>query len=162
MTHVTRPSWDEYFMSIAYKAAERANCSRRSVGAIIIKEKNIVSTGYNGTPVGVPNCFDGGCPRCSSDVHSFGSYDICICVHAEQNAMLFAARNGIATLGGTIYSTLKPCLGCLKESIQSGITQIIYDQEYEYPPEIETIYRSLIGSSGLQIKMLGLLKSTRA
>lgn len=149
-----RPSWDEYFMNIAYETARRSNCTRRQIGAILVRDRRIVSTGYNGTPMGVKNCFDGGCARCSSDVPSGQSYDTCICVHAEQNAIVLAARNGISTDGGVLYTTLRPCFGCVKESIQAGITEVVYAEEYEYPLELEQVYHGLIKAAHLTLRQL--------
>lgn len=149
-----RPSWDEYFMNIAYNVATRSNCLRRSVGAIIVQDRNIISTGYNGTPVGVRNCFEGGCPRCQSDAPSHAGYDTCICVHAEENAIAFAARHGTATDGSTMYTTLRPCFGCLKESIQAGIREIVYAESHKYERELEIVYRQLAEDAGIRLRQL--------
>lgn len=151
---MNRPSWDEYFMNIAYETARRSNCLRRQIGAVLVRDRRIVSTGYNGTPMGVKNCFDGGCARCSSDVASGQGYDTCICVHAEQNAIVLAARNGISTDGGVLYTTLRPCFGCVKESIQAGIIEVVYCEEYEYPPELEQVYQALIKEAHLPLRQL--------
>lgn len=147
-----RPSWDDYFMSIARDVARRSNCCRRHVGAIIVKGRSIVSTGYNGTPMGVRNCFEGGCLRCSSDVPPGQGYDTCICVHAEANAMLLAARHGTAIEGGILYSTLRPCFGCLKEAIQAGIREIVYDQGAPYEDELEEAYQNLRHEAGVVVR----------
>ena len=103
-------------MGIAMAVRRRANCQGNRVGAVIVVDKHIVSTGYNGTPHGMPNCLDGGCHRCACrDEYPSGTgYDMCICVHAEQNAILAAARFGIAVDGATLYSTMRPCFGCTK------------------------------------------------
>ena len=144
-----RPSWDDYFINIAWMISSRANCSRRSVGALIEMDKRIVSTGYNGTPFGVKNCDEGGCPRCASELPPQAGYDWCLCVHAEQNAIALAARQGTPTEGATIYVTLRPCFGCLKESIQAGIREIVYDQPFDYQPDLEAAYQTLLQESGL-------------
>jgi len=115
-------------MGIALAVRERANCMGRKVGAIIVLDGRIISTGYNGTPVGMPNCIDGGCYRCANP-HEFRSgegYDLCICVHAEQNALIAAARFGIAVEGSTVYSTVRPCFGCLKELLQAKVAGVRY------------------------------------
>lgn len=151
-----RPSWDEYFMNIAHDVAMRSNCLRRSIGAVIVKGRNIVSTGYNGTPVGVRNCFDGGCPRCQSDAPSHTGYDTCICVHAEENAIAFAARHGTAANGSVMYTTLRPCLGCLKLCIQAGIREVVYGESYEYEGELEAVYHQLVEEAGLRLRLLKL------
>lgn len=119
----TRPAPDEYFMGIALAVRQRANCLGRKVGAIIVLDGRIISTGYNGTPAGMPNCDQGGCYRCAhpSDFPSGEGYDLCICVHAEQNALIAAARFGIAVAGSTVYSTVRPCFGCSKELLQAKV-----------------------------------------
>ena len=147
-----RPSWDEYFMKIAEDASMRSNCVRRKVGALIVKQRNIISTGYNGTPIGVKNCFEGGCPRCLSDVEPGQGYDTCICVHAEANAMLLAARHGNATEGGVLYTTLRPCFSCLKEAVQAGIGEIVYEEEGAYDGPLEDAYQMLVRDSGLRLR----------
>ena len=147
-----RPSWDEYFMKIAEEASTRSNCLRRKVGALIVKQRTIISTGYNGTPIGVKNCFEGGCPRCLSDVEPGQGYDTCICVHAEANAILLAARHGNATEGGVLYTTLRPCFSCLKEALQAGIREIVYEGEAAYEGPLEDAYQMLVRDSGLRLR----------
>ena len=151
---MNRPDWDRYFMNIAYNVAERSNCIRRQIGAVAVKDRNIISTGYNGTPMGVKNCFEGGCPRCASDIPSGQGSDTCLCVHAEQNAIAFAARHGARTQGAVLYSTTRPCFGCLKESIQAGIIRILYVEPYDYGPELEEVYQQLLKESGLELVWL--------
>lgn len=125
-----RPDKQHYFLLIALAVRTRADCLGRRVGAVITREGRVVSTGYNGTPFGVPNCSEGGCHRCSQrgspTALRGGAYDVCICVHAEQNAILTAARFGQQTLGGALTSTMQPCFGCLKEMLQAGITEVSY------------------------------------
>jgi dCMP deaminase len=147
-----RPDWDAYYMNIAHAVAARSNCIRRRVGALIVVDKSIISTGYNGSPMGVRNCSDGGCPRCASDAPPGAGYDTCICVHAEQNAFLLAARHGSTTDGGVLYTTLRPCFGCVKEAIQAGIVEIVFDEPYAYDAELEEAYEALIGESGLRFR----------
>lgn len=147
-----RPGWDRYYLDIAHAVKARSNCSRRQVGAVIVLDKSIISTGYNGTPMGVRNCNEGGCPRCASDAGHGQSYDTCICVHAEQNAFLFAARNGNATNGGILYTTLRPCFGCAKEAIQAGTREIVFEEPYAYPDDLEAAYRDLIDQSELRFR----------
>jgi dCMP deaminase len=130
-----RPSKIEYFMLLADTVSRRADCTGRHVGAIVVREDRIISTGYNGTPIGSPNCSEGGCYRCGHG-QEYGpgqGYDLCICVHAEQNAILAAARFGSSVLGGQLYSTLKPCFGCLKEAFQAGIIEIHYGDDWALP-----------------------------
>ena len=126
----TRPSWDAYFLKIAEDVSARANCSRRQVGAVIVKDNHILSTGYNGTPMHTTNCFDGGCPRCSGKTQSGKGLDECLCVHAEQNAICQAARYGLPVDGSTIYVTIWPCLTCAKLIINAGITRVVYGGDY--------------------------------
>jgi len=147
-----RPSWDEYFMKMAEDASTRSNCLRRKVGALIVKQRNIISTGYNGTPIGVKNCFEGGCPRCQSDVEPGQGYDTCICVHAEANAILLAARHGNATEGGVLYTTLRPCFSCLKEAVQAGIREIVFEDGEAYEGPLEDAYQMLVRDSGLTLR----------
>jgi len=119
---------------------------------LIVVDNAIIATGYNGTPVGVRNCADGGCPRCASDAPVGSGYDACICVHAEQNAILFAARHGNATQGGILYSTLRPCFGCLKEAIQAGLKRIVFAEPMIYQPELEDVYRRLVAEAGIELR----------
>jgi dCMP deaminase len=129
----SRPEWDEYFMNIAVAVAQRANCLRGDyrVGAVIVNDEyRVLSTGYNGTPTDMQNCIDeGGCTFCAEKklkgVAEL-SIDSCICVHAEQNALLAAARFGIAIDGATIYTTVQPCSTCSKELAQTNIKRIVY------------------------------------
>ena len=147
-----RPGWDDYYIGIARAVAARSNCVRRQVGAVVVVERAIISTGYNGTPVGVRNCADGGCPRCLSNAGPGEGYDTCLCVHAEQNAIVLAARHGNATNGGTLYTTLRPCFGCAKESIQAGIREVVYGEPFEYGAGLEEVYRRLIAESGMLLR----------
>jgi dCMP deaminase len=139
-------------MSIARAVGTRSNCSRRSVGALIVVENAIIAAGYNGTPIGVRNCCDGGCPRCASDAAPGEGYDTCVCVHAEQNAIVLAARHGNSTNGGTLYATLRPCFGCAKEAIQAGIREIVFGEPHDYGSGLEEAYRQLITESGMRLR----------
>ena len=125
----TLPDTDTYYMGIAFAVREKANCTGNRVGAVIVRDNRVISTGYNGVPEGMPNCLDGGCLRCQNPGGRFPSgtgYDLCICVHAEQNAILSAARFGIAVAGSTLYTTMQPCFGCAKEIAQAKITEVVY------------------------------------
>ncbi len=144
-----RPSWDEYFMEIAHVVAKRSNCSRRHVGAVIMKNFHILSAGYNGTPRGVRNCFDGGCPRCAGLTPSGAGLEECLCVHAEQNAICQAALFGHALEGATIYITLSPCLTCAKLIVSSGIREVVYDGDYSN--FLDTVKR-LFKSTGVKCR----------
>lgn len=152
MRAMTRPGWDEYYMGIAEAVSLRSSCLRRRVGALIVVRSAIISTGYNGTPMGVRNCSEGGCPRCASDAPSGAGYDSCLCVHAEQNAFALAARHGSATLGGTLYTTLRPCFGCAKEAIQAGIREMVFASPFAYGEHLEDVFRRLIAESGVTLR----------
>jgi len=130
---VPRPSWDEYFMSLARLAATRSTCLRRHVGAVIVKDRMVLSTGYNDTPRGLPNCGEGGCARCASAAASGASLDTCLCLHAEQNAIVQAAYHGVTIAGGAIYCTHQPCLTCAKMIVNAGLVRIVYDEPYPDP-----------------------------
>jgi dCMP deaminase len=135
MSGLDRPDRNHYFMGIALAVRERADCTGNRVGAIIVIDRRIVSTGYNGTPENMPNCSEGGCHRCANrDQYPSGTgYDLCICVHAEQNALLAAARFGIAVEGSTMYSTMRPCFGCTKEMLQAGVKEVYYLHDWTHP-----------------------------
>ncbi len=125
-----RPSWDEYFMSIARVVASRSNCVKRNVGAVVVSDRRIISTGYNGTPRGVRNCNEGGCPRCASGAESGTRLDECLCSHAEENAITQAAYHGVSVRGASVYTTFSPCLICTKIVINAGIRELVYDARF--------------------------------
>ena len=125
-----RPDWDTYFMNIAHALKLRGNCLRRQVAALIVRDQRIISTGYNGTPSGIRNCFEGGCPRCAGAAPSGRDLGDCRCAHAEENAIAQAARHGVALAGATLYCTNTPCLICARLIISSGIRHVIYEQDY--------------------------------
>jgi len=128
---MSRPSWDEYFMQIAYLVATRSTCERRQVGAVIILNRNILATGYNGAPVRVPHCAEaGGCLRIQLNVPSGERHEICRGAHAEQNAIAQAARNGVSINGATLYCKNMPCSSCAKSIINSGIVEVYYREGY--------------------------------
>jgi dCMP deaminase len=135
-----RPSWDEYFLRIAEVVATRSNCLKRHVAAIIVKDKRIVATGYNGTPRGTKNCNEGGCPRCASLAPSGTSLEDCLCSHAEENAITQAAYHGTSIRDAVLYTTFSPCLLCTKMIINSGIREVVYGADY---PLGETALRLL-------------------
>lgn len=135
-----RPDWDTYFMNIAHVVATRSNCSRRHVAAVIVKNRRIISTGYNGTPRGIRNCFEGGCPRCSSDVASGQNLGDCICAHAEENAIVQAAYHGIAVKDSVMYCTISPCLMCTKMIINAGVQELIYEHEYQFSEQARALF----------------------
>jgi len=130
-----KPDWDTYFMTIAMAVRARADCTGNRVGAILVQDKFIIASGYNGTPTGAPNCSEGGCERCANPAKypSGKGYDICICVHAEANALLMAARVGISTRGSVLYTTMRPCFGCSVQSLQAGVRRVVYLHEWRHP-----------------------------
>ncbi len=126
-----RPSLDAYFMRIARVVASRSTCLHRHVGAVIVKGKQIVSTGYNGAPAGQPHCLDIGCAR--EGVPSGQRSELCRGAHAEQNAINFAARFGISIEGATLYTTHFPCSWCAKSIVNAGIRRVVYAEDYPDP-----------------------------
>lgn len=130
MSRFERPGWDDYFMSIAKVVATRSNCIKRKVAAIIVKDRRIISTGYNGTPRGARNCNEGGCPRCNNLTESGKALEDCLCCHGEENAITQAAYHGTSLKGSTLYTTLAPCLLCTKMIINSGIIEVVYNLDY--------------------------------
>ncbi len=145
-----RPCWDEYFMDIAHVVARRANCLRRNVAAVIVKDERIISTGYNGTPRGVRNCFEGGCKRCASNLPSGAGLGECVCSHAEENAIAQAAYHGIELAGATLYTTMSPCLICSRMIINAGIREVVFEDEYQFSRETKRLFRE----AGVKIRQL--------
>lgn len=125
-----RPSWNEYFMDIVELVKTRSTCLRRQVGAIIVKDKRILATGYNGAPVGIRHCSEVGCLRQEHKVPSGERHELCRAIHAEQNAIVQAAMSGTSILGSTIYVSAQPCSLCAKMIINSGIKKIVFKGEY--------------------------------
>ena len=125
-----RPSWDEYFTAIVAQVATRSTCRRRRTGAVIVKDKRILATGYNGAPSGLDHCLDVGCLRDERQIESGERHELCRGLHAEQNAVIQAALHGVSIDGAVIYSTHQPCVLCAKMIINSGIRQIFYLNPY--------------------------------
>ncbi len=125
-----RPNWDEYFLGIAKVVALRSNCVKRKVAAVIVKDKRIISTGYNGTPRGVKNCNEGGCPRCNQMTTSGTKLDECLCSHGEENAITQSAYHGVNIKDSMLYTTYSPCLLCTKMIINSGIREVVFNIDY--------------------------------
>jgi dCMP deaminase len=124
-------------MNIAMAVRKKANCLGRRVGAVVVRENRIISTGYNGTPEGIANCTEGGCIRCKNRETYAASvgYDVCICVHAEQNALISAARFGNAVGESVVYSTLRPCFDCTKAMLLAKVRAIYYLHDWQHPLE---------------------------
>jgi len=128
---VTRPSWPEYFMTIAETVATRSTCLRRHVGAVLVKDKRILATGYNGAPAGLAHCAEVGCLRNDTSIPSGQRHELCRGLHAEQNAIVQAACHGIAIAGSALYCTNKPCVICSKMIINAGIREVYYREGYD-------------------------------
>jgi dCMP deaminase len=160
---MNRPSWDEYFIKIAQLTSERSNCIKRRVGCLVVKDNRILSLGYNGTPVGTENCFSGGCNRCmeqyvnsnnnnskkgtNNNNQSGIGLDLCMCLHAEENALLFVSKNELEN--STIYVTLIPCISCVKKIIQCNIKRVIYI--YDYSPELDVKSKEILQNNNIEI-----------
>jgi len=146
-----RPSWDAYFMEIAHLVASRSTCIRRKVGAILVKDKRILATGYNGPPTGISHCTEVGCLREEKGIPSGERHEICRGLHAEQNAIIQAALHGISIKGSTLYTTTFPCIICSKMLINAGIKEIVYEEGY--PDELS---KHLLEEAKLKIRKLSL------
>ena len=140
MNEIKRPGWDGYFMDIAHVVARRGNCCRRQVAAVIVRDRRIISTGYNGTPRGIANCHEGGCARCNSDTPSGEGLGDCVCCHAEENAIVQAAYHGISVKDGMLYCTISPCLMCTKMIINAGISEVVYEKEYHFNDQARALF----------------------
>jgi dCMP deaminase len=147
----SRPSWPEYFMSITRMVAKRTTCLRRGVGAILVKDKRILATGYNGAPAGLKHCAEVGCLREDSSIPSGTRHELCRGLHAEQNVIIQAAYHGIAIKGATLYCTNKPCVICSKMLINAGIKRIVYEEGYDDP-----LSDQMFAEAGLEISRLRL------
>lgn len=141
-----RPSWPEYFMDIARLVARRSTCLRRQVGTVVIKDKHILATGYNGTPTGITHCADTGCLRQQLGVPSGERHELCRGLHAEQNAIIQAARHGVNIAGSTLYCTNSPCVICSKMIINAGVRRVVYLEGY--PDELS---RTMLDEAGLVV-----------
>lgn len=148
MRNVARPDWDEYFMKLAKVASLRSNCVKRKVAAIIVRDKRVISTGYNGTPRGTKNCYEGGCPRCNELADSGTRLEECLCSHGEENAITQAAYHGMSVKGGILYTTFAPCLTCTKMIINAGIQEVVYNLDY---PLNETSFK-LFQEAGVKFR----------
>ncbi|UCE82449.1 MAG: cytidine/deoxycytidylate deaminase family protein [Deltaproteobacteria bacterium] len=127
---MARPSWEAYFMEITNLVAQRSTCNRRSVGAVLVKDKRILATGYNGAPSGLPHCLDVGCMREQNNIPSGQRHELCRGLHAEQNVIIQAARHGIPIQGATLYCTTRPCSICAKMIINASIVAVYYEEGY--------------------------------
>lgn len=129
---MARPSWDQYFLTITRQVAERSTCLRAKVGAVIVRDRNILATGYNGSPAGLPHCLDVGCLIYKSTTPNGETEENCFrTIHAEINAITQAAKNGAAIRGSSFYITHSPCIHCFKVLINAGVERIVYEKEYK-------------------------------
>ena len=146
---MTRKSKDVYFLEIADLVSSRSTCIRNQVGAVIVKESQILSTGYNGAPKGLPHCEDVGCLRNELGVKPGERHELCRGLHAEQNAIIQAAYHGVSVRGGKIFCTTRPCSICTKMIINAGIGEIIYIEEYE-----DGLAAELVEQSGIILRQV--------
>ena len=146
---MSRPSWDEYFMKIAHVVASRSTCIRRKVGAVLVRDKRILTTGYNGAPSGLAHCEDIGCLRDQRQVPSGERHELCRGLHAEMNALLQAAIHGVRVAGASLYCTSSPCSLCAKMLINVGVKRVYIDGEY--PDELA---RDLLNDAGVVVQRL--------
>ncbi|HOO55390.1 MAG TPA: cytidine/deoxycytidylate deaminase family protein [bacterium] len=141
-----RPAWDEYFMKICNVVAERSTCIRRHVGALIVKDKRILATGYNGAPSGLTHCEQIGCLREKMGIPSGERQEICRGLHAEQNAIIQASQYGFSIAGSTLYCTTQPCITCAKMIINAGIERIVFEGDYP-----DSLSLDMIKEAGLDL-----------
>ncbi len=148
---MNRPSWDEYFMEMADLTARRSTCIRRQVGAVIVKDNRVMATGYNGAPMGIKHCEErGGCLRQKLNIPSGERHELCMALHAEQNAIIQAAHLGQSIATGTIYVTHQPCVICAKMIINAGIKRIVVREGYP-----DQLALDVLNEAGLHIEIFG-------
>lgn len=141
-----RPDWDQYFMEIAHVVAKRSTCVRRQIGAVIVKDRRILSTGYNGAPSGLAHCLDLGCMRDQLGIPSGTRHETCRALHSEMNAIIQAAQHGVSTKNATLYCTHQPCSVCTRMLINAGIVRVVYMGGY---PDDFSI--SLLSEAGIEL-----------
>ncbi len=144
-----RPGWDEYFLKITQDVSERATCVKRQVGAIIVKDNRILSTGYNGSPKGFKHCEEVGCIRQEMNIPSGQRHELCRGLHAEQNAIIQAAWDGVKIAGGTMYCNYQPCVICAKMMINAEIVRLVYTGSY--PDELAA---QMLKESKIEVKKI--------
>jgi dCMP deaminase len=145
--HLSRPTWEEYFMDITHLVAKRSTCLRRHVGAVLVKDKKILATGYNGAPSRLEHCLDIGCLREQQSIPSGERHELCRGLHAEQNAIIQAAYHGVGIRGATLYCTNHPCVICSKMIINAGIERVIYEQGYA-----DDLSAAMLKESGVKVQ----------
>lgn len=144
-----RPTWDVYFAKMAMLAAERSTCTRHNVGAVIVKDKRVLSTGYNGAPSGTADCLELGCLRDELKIPSGTRHEVCRGVHAEQNAIIQAGVHGVSIKGGTVYCTHSPCSICAKMVINAGITRFV-----SFFPYADSTFPDLFREAGVEFQII--------
>jgi len=149
-----RPVWDQYFMELAALAAQRSNCMKRRVGCVLVRDRRVISTGYNGTPRNFRNCNEGGCPRCNRGEGGGVGLSTCLCLHAEENALLEAGRDRIRE-GATLYCDTCPCLTCAVKITQVGISEVVYSQSYNMDHESARILKA----AGISLRQFSLSRN---
>jgi len=149
MKKIKRPSWDEYFLSIAKLVSRRSTCLRRSVGAILVKDKRILATGYNGAPSNIKHCEKTGCIREKLRIPSGERHELCRGLHAEQNALLQAALHGISSDGSKMYITTQPCIICAKMLINAGIKEIVIAGHYP-----DKMAKDFLKEAGIKLRIV--------
>ncbi len=149
MKNPKRPSWDEYFLSIALLVSKRSTCLRRKVGAVIVKDKRILATGYNGAPSNIEHCEKMGCLRDKLKIPSGERHELCRGLHAEQNALLQAALHGITVKGAKIYATTQPCIICAKMLINAGTKEVIIAGRYP-----DKMARDFLKEAGVKVRVI--------
>jgi len=157
-----RPSWDEYFIMLAKLAASRSTCLSRPTGAVVVKDKQVVTTGYNGSLPGQAHCMDEGvCFRRTLMWPEAMKYDMCRSAHAEANAVSLAAKKGVSLEGGTLYCTLEPCITCAKLIVMSGITRVVYEHPYDSPiPERDQYWKDVLALSNTTVEQITIHEET--
>ena len=148
---ITRQSWDQYFMKLAWLVAERSTCVRHHVGAVIVRDKRILTTGYNGAASGTKDCLELGCLRNQLNIPSGTRHEICRAIHAEQNAIIQAGTHGININGGTLYCTHSPCILCAKMIANAKIKRVV--MSIEYPDET---FKNLFKEAGIQFESMNI------
>ena len=147
---MARPTWDKYFLDIATVVARRTSCLRHTVGAVIVRDNRILTTGYNGAPSGMKDCLQLGCLRDELGIESGKNIEICRALHAEQNAIILAGHHGVILKGGTIYTTHFPCILCTKMIINSGIKRVVSIERYA-----DAVSYSLLEEVGITYEVVG-------
>lgn len=150
MASSDRPSWEEYFLNITRLVAERSTCTRRKVGAILVRDKRVLTTGYNGVPSKISHCADVGCLRDKLKVPSGERHELCRGLHAEQNAIIQAATHGVSILGCTLYCTNMPCSICSKMLINAGVVKICYGEGYA-----DSLGEEMLREAGIEVVAVG-------